>query len=132
MRVPEAKPFINAFNSVWRDLSARRKAVEVQELELKAKTEESEKNATEAARRLVDTEKRASDLAVLIEANTAEATRIGKALQRYGKAIDELAKHENRASPLPLIEKVLADANRLAPKAQQLRKPPARGGFERD
>lgn len=129
---PEAKPYVDAFNSVWRSIFARRRAVAEQELELRAKTEELEKNATEAAGRLAETEKRASNLAELIEANMAEATRIGKALQRYGKAIDELAAYQNRTSPLPLVEKVVADANHLGPTAQQLRKPPVRGGFERD
>ncbi|MCA3633301.1 MAG: hypothetical protein INF16_10995 [Methylobacterium sp.] len=129
---PEAKPYVDAFNGLLGALAKRRKKVEEKEQELEAKIEETRKQEAKAARRLADTEKRASDLADLIENHAAEATRIGNALQRYGKAIDELAKHENRASPLPLIEKALADANRLAPKAQQLRKPPARGGFERD
>lgn len=132
LRQQEAKPFVDAFNSVWRSILARQRAVAEQELELRAKTEELEKNATEAAGRLAETEKRASNLAELIEANMAEATRIGKALQRYGKAIDELAAYQNRTSPLPLVEKVVADANHLGPTAQQLRKPPVRGGFERD
>ncbi|WP_284177398.1 hypothetical protein [Rhabdaerophilum sp. SD176] len=129
---PEAKPFVDAFDGLLAALAKRREIVDEKEQELEAKMKETRKEEAKAARRLVDTEKRASDLAELIEANAAEATRIGNALQRYGKAIDELAEYHNRASLLPRIEEAVADASSAATKAQQLRKPPVKGGFERD
>ncbi|WP_284180359.1 hypothetical protein [Rhabdaerophilum sp. SD176] len=130
---PEAKPFVDAINGLLHELAERRKnEIAETDLEIKARIEEARKEEEKAADRLAETEKRASDLANSIEANEEKAREIKKKLNRYGQFIDKLADHERHMPTSSQIEQTIADADRQAQTAQQLRKPQVKRGFERD